>query len=248
MVSSHLVCDPAVRRLGFGLLRWRWSLLGCFCTKWGHCGACRDRWRLADTGLCPCGETWAVFRVVESCPPDGTWWRLVSAALCRWRRCFVAGRLWFMTRTREEEVLVCPAHQMFFYDDALHKSTLSICIRICVSRRRTELTKQSHSIKCSSTMTPRYWLAMSNNGPTKHQSNDDISLRVMYATCTHSSAQLMRNCCPNYLKRKKHQYGGESTLGLVLCKSRMTRAVAGQASAGRRAESLSVPGRTSVCQ
>jgi len=35
--------------------------------------------------------------------PDKTEWRLISATLCRWRRCFVADQLWFMTRIREEE-------------------------------------------------------------------------------------------------------------------------------------------------
>jgi len=35
--------------------------------------------------------------------PDKTEWRLISATLCRWRRCFVADQLWFMTCIREEE-------------------------------------------------------------------------------------------------------------------------------------------------
>ena len=35
--------------------------------------------------------------------PDKTEWRLISATLCRWRLCFVADQLWFMTRIREEE-------------------------------------------------------------------------------------------------------------------------------------------------
>ena len=34
---------------------------------------------------------------------DKTEWRLISATLCRWRRCFVADQLWLMTRIREEE-------------------------------------------------------------------------------------------------------------------------------------------------
>jgi len=34
---------------------------------------------------------------------DKTEWRLISATLCWWRRCFVADQLWFMTRIREEE-------------------------------------------------------------------------------------------------------------------------------------------------
>jgi len=35
--------------------------------------------------------------------PDKTEWRLISATLCKWRRCFVADHLWFMTRIWEEE-------------------------------------------------------------------------------------------------------------------------------------------------
>ena len=35
--------------------------------------------------------------------PDKTEWRLISATLCGWRRCFVADQLWFMTCIREEE-------------------------------------------------------------------------------------------------------------------------------------------------
>jgi len=35
--------------------------------------------------------------------PDKTEWRLISAILCGWGRCFVADQLWLMTRIREEE-------------------------------------------------------------------------------------------------------------------------------------------------
>ena len=41
--------------------------------------------------------------------PDKTEWRLISATLCGWRRCFVANQLWLMTRIREEECLVLSA-------------------------------------------------------------------------------------------------------------------------------------------
>ena len=35
----------------------------------GHCGACRRKWRLTDTDLCPCGETQIVeTHIVECCP------------------------------------------------------------------------------------------------------------------------------------------------------------------------------------
>jgi len=35
--------------------------------------------------------------------PDKTEWRLISATLCGWGRCFMADQLWLMTRIREEE-------------------------------------------------------------------------------------------------------------------------------------------------
>jgi len=35
--------------------------------------------------------------------PDKTEWRLISATLCKWRRCFVADQLWLMKCIREEE-------------------------------------------------------------------------------------------------------------------------------------------------
>ena len=39
---------------------------------------------------------------------DKAEWRLVPAALCRWRCCFLADQLWFMTCIREEDsVSVC---------------------------------------------------------------------------------------------------------------------------------------------
>ena len=44
------------------------SLLNRFRTKQGHCGACRRKWRLANTDLCPCGETQTMSHIVESCP------------------------------------------------------------------------------------------------------------------------------------------------------------------------------------
>jgi len=46
----------------------QWSLLNRFRTEQGHCGACRRKWRLTDTGLCFCGKTQTMSRIVESCP------------------------------------------------------------------------------------------------------------------------------------------------------------------------------------
>ena len=39
VVNSHLVCDPTIWQPGFDLPRQQWSLLNCFCTEQGHCGA-----------------------------------------------------------------------------------------------------------------------------------------------------------------------------------------------------------------
>ena len=59
VVISHLVSD---------LSRQHWCLRNHFCTEQGHCGACRRKWRLADTDLCPCSENQTMSHVVESCP------------------------------------------------------------------------------------------------------------------------------------------------------------------------------------
>jgi len=68
VVNSHLVCDPTIRQPGFDLPRQQWSLLNCFRTEQGHCSACRRKWRLTDTDLCPCGKTQTMSHIVESCP------------------------------------------------------------------------------------------------------------------------------------------------------------------------------------
>ena len=57
MINSHLVCNPTTWQPGFDLPRQQWSLLRRFCTEQGHCSACRRKWRLTATDLCPCGET-----------------------------------------------------------------------------------------------------------------------------------------------------------------------------------------------
>jgi len=68
VVNSHLACEPPIRQMGFNLPRQQWSLLNRFRTEQGHCGACRRKWRLTDTDLCPCGETQTMSHIVESCP------------------------------------------------------------------------------------------------------------------------------------------------------------------------------------
>ena len=68
-------------------------------TEQGHCGACRRKWRLIDTDLCPCGETQTMSHIVESCPLtklNGGLSRLHSADEIAGH--FVADQLWFMIR------------------------------------------------------------------------------------------------------------------------------------------------------
>ena len=50
------------------LPRQQWSLLNHFRMEQGHCSACRRKWRLTDTDLCPCSETQTMFHIVEFCP------------------------------------------------------------------------------------------------------------------------------------------------------------------------------------
>ena len=64
----HLLCDPTIWQPGFDLPRQQWSLLNRFHMEQGHCGACRRKWRLTDTDLCPCGEIQTMSHIVESCP------------------------------------------------------------------------------------------------------------------------------------------------------------------------------------
>jgi len=89
---------------GFNLPRQQWSLLNRFRTKQGHCGACRMKWGLTDTDLCPCGETQTMSHIVESCPLTKLNGGLISATLCGWRRCFVADQLWLIKHIREEKI------------------------------------------------------------------------------------------------------------------------------------------------
>ena len=68
VVNSHPVCDLTIRQPDFDLPRQQWSLLNHKRTEERHCGACRKKWRLTDTDLCPCSETQTMFHIVESCP------------------------------------------------------------------------------------------------------------------------------------------------------------------------------------
>jgi len=102
VVNSHLVCDPTIWQPGFDLHRQQWSLLNRFHTEQGHCGACRMKATYRHWSV----SLWRDPDNVSHCRilfPDKTEWRLISATLCGWRRCFVADQLWLMTRIREEK-------------------------------------------------------------------------------------------------------------------------------------------------
>jgi len=107
VVNSHLVCDSTIWQPGFDLPRQQ-----CSAEPFSH-----------RTGTLRCLQKematyrhWSVslWREADDVPhcrilfPDKTEWRLISATLCGWRRCFVADQLWFMTRIREEDVMSVP--------------------------------------------------------------------------------------------------------------------------------------------
>ena len=72
-----------------------------------------------QTDLCPCGKTQTMSHTVESCP-DKTEWRFIPTTLCRWRRCFLADQLWFMTSIREEEESVNCSRQIQTFLGDIH--------------------------------------------------------------------------------------------------------------------------------
>ena len=61
-------CNPTIRQPGFNLTWQQRSLLNRFRMEQGHCSACRRKWRLTDTDLCPCSETQPMPHIVEFCP------------------------------------------------------------------------------------------------------------------------------------------------------------------------------------
>ena len=67
-LSSNAIRTPQSGNPGFDFPRQRWSLLNRFRMEQGHCSACRRKWRLTDTDLCPSGKTQTISHIVESCP------------------------------------------------------------------------------------------------------------------------------------------------------------------------------------
>ena len=111
VVNSHLVCDPTVRQLGFDLPRQQWSgtpTRPVVSTEPFPHGTETLRYLQKEMATY---RHWSVslwrdpddVRHCRILSPDKTEWRLISATLCGWRRCFVADQLWFMTCIWEEE-------------------------------------------------------------------------------------------------------------------------------------------------
>ena len=106
VVNTHLVCDPTIQQPGFDLPWQQWSLLNRFCTEQGHCSACKRNWRLTvslrrdpdDVARCQ----------ILSC--DKAEW-LIPATLCRWRCCFLADQLRFVTYIQKEDE-ECPTRHI----------------------------------------------------------------------------------------------------------------------------------------
>ena len=73
VVNSHLKCEPTIRQPGFDLPRQQCSLLNRFRTEQGHCSACRRKWWLTDTDLCPCGETQTMSHTLLNPVPCQYW-------------------------------------------------------------------------------------------------------------------------------------------------------------------------------
>jgi len=98
VVNSHLVCDPTIRQPGFDLPRQQWSLLNRFRTEQGHCSACRRKWRLTDTDLCPCGENRRCLALLDPVP-----WQ-------NWMVAYLGYTLWMKTLFHGWPVMVHDTH------------------------------------------------------------------------------------------------------------------------------------------
>ena len=134
LADTDWLCDSTIRQPGFDLPRQQWSLLNRFCTEQRHCGACRRKWRLTDTDLCPCDET----HIVEFCPltklnsglsrlhsadEDAVSWLCVDlkSMLCCGvvlminTRCHMSVCVQFHLRSRHCQSLRCPTHQCMLH-------------------------------------------------------------------------------------------------------------------------------------
>jgi len=140
VVNSHLVCDPTIRQPGFDLPRQQWSLLNRFRTEQGHCGLVRCLQKEMATYRHCSVSLWRDPDDVSHCrilSPDKTEWRLISATLCRWRRCFVAVVHDMHTRRRSvwlvvENIVKCPTRNVRESGKWSKIQQMSVCLCRCV--------------------------------------------------------------------------------------------------------------------
>ena len=94
VVNSHLVCDPTIRQPGFGPP----SATVVSAKPFSHgTGTLRCLQKEMATYRHWSVSLWRDPHDVSHCrilSPDKTEWRLISATLCGWGRCFVADQLW----------------------------------------------------------------------------------------------------------------------------------------------------------
>jgi len=101
-----------------------------FRTEQGHCGACRRKWRLTDTDLCPCGETQTISQIVESCPRQD-WMAAYLGCTLQMKMLFPGWPIIvYDTHIREEEVVELVLHGHIASSSCYHCSTAgqSACV------------------------------------------------------------------------------------------------------------------------
>jgi len=125
---------------------------------------------------------------VPHCPilsPDNTEWRLMSATLCGWRRCFIADQLWFMTRIREEQEEFCVKLDFIY-----------IFIRYSVRKtdRRTDSKTQTLRSRCKGKQLSKTKLQqVFKIKTTSNQTNLHFLFLINSATCWKSTYVIYDN-------------------------------------------------------
>ena len=118
--------------------------------------------------------------------PDKTEWRLISATLCGWRRCFVADQLWLMTRIREEEEICGTA--LFTIQTT---NTVCQCIELC-HRQWPWMTFEDHfryykpfrCLRIKYNTHTMYEVNYNGRSASGRHNNDQLYRRTRWSACT----------------------------------------------------------------
>ena len=102
VVNSHLVCDPTIRQPGFEFRPPSATVVSAELFLHGT-GTLRCLQKEMATYSHWSLSLWTMSHIVESVR-DKSEWRLISAALCGWRRCFVAAVIAHETHTRRRRL------------------------------------------------------------------------------------------------------------------------------------------------